>query len=547
MLSAQNTVATGQPVTAGFNQDFLVENLTIGNGLSDNWINDVFQDSKGFLWIATEDGLNKYDGYRFTIFKHQPGDTVSISHNAVRSILEDQNGVFWFGTRNGLNRFDPLTESFTHFRHDPENPNSLSHNEVLALYEDREGVLWAGALNGLNRFDPQSRQFRLYQHQYPVEKGFGTLQNEIRAITQIPDGRLLIGYWGLGLMFFDKKNESFQPIPVPKHPQPFCINYIEKSPIDSVWIANELIFNQNTPTIASVFLSELLAGVRFNSAFFHSSGNLLIGTFNEGVYVLDKNYQSRQKFKPDPSGLTDPLHNWVRVIFEDRAGGIWLGTAGAGLFHLDLTGNPFANYQSRSDVKNGLIHNNVSALLEVEPDVFWVGTKGYGIQVFDQKKKNFYPFLYNAHNANGLPSNQIRTLYKDRSGDLWIGSWGEGLSRYTPGKALFQHFAHDPADESSLITRFVSTIMETEEGELWVGTSAGISVLPNANALEKKKFKRYRHNPTDSTTLSHHYVRCMLQRQSGIVWKVSTRIGSTWEQKGKSLLPIWIPVAIPSN
>jgi signal transduction histidine kinase/ligand-binding sensor domain-containing protein/CheY-like chemotaxis protein/AraC-like DNA-binding protein len=503
-----------------FEHEYLVENLTIENGLSDNQINAMIQDRQGFLWIGTDDGLNRYDGYHFTIYKNRPADLTSVSDNNIRALLEDHAGNIWIATANGLNRFNPLTETFTHFQHDPGETGGLSHNDAYALYEDKQGILWVGTRNGLNRFDPKEEVFKWYPRLYTPADGQEIDSEQVHVIKGAQDGRLLVGYWCSGLSLFDKEKEIFQPFSSPPFDQSsICINFIETALDYSRSVINNSLFASPLPTQVEIDLTTVIGDVAVNSARITQSGALLLGTYAEGLFILDKDYRLVQQFKPEKSYVTSPNHNWVRVIYEDQAGAIWLGTGGAGLFHLDLNRNRFANYQSQNDPSNGLPHNFVNALLEVAPHSIWVGTRRHGISIFDQREQKFGPSPFSGPQPSGnLATDEIGVLYQDQSGAIWIGTWGNGLSRFHPGTGTIRHFLHDPDDSTSLSDHFVTSITETKNGELWIGTPAGLSVLMSPEDIINGKFKRYQHIPTDSASLSHPYVRDILQTRSGEIW-----------------------------
>jgi ligand-binding sensor domain-containing protein len=148
-------------------QDLIFDHLSVDDGLSNNVIWSILQDTRGFMWFGTDDGLNKYDGYRFTVYRHHPDDSLSISDNNVRVLHESHHGgkhVLWIGTSSGLNRLDLETEQFTHFKNDPTDPQSLSHNWVVSIYEDSFGELWIGTDGGINKFNRETNKFVRYQH-----------------------------------------------------------------------------------------------------------------------------------------------------------------------------------------------------------------------------------------------------------------------------------------------------------------------------------------------------------------------------------------------
>ena len=164
-------------------QDTQFERISVEQGLSQSSVHCIFQDSKGFMWFGTEDGLNKYDGYQFTVYNNDPDDISSLSSNEVWAIYEDSSGVLWIGTiGGGINKFDRNTQRFTHYKHDPDNPNTISDNRVMSVYEDQSGILWLGTENGLNKFDRKTGIFTHYllntSFSSICEDKAGTLRND---------------------------------------------------------------------------------------------------------------------------------------------------------------------------------------------------------------------------------------------------------------------------------------------------------------------------------------------------------------------------------
>ena len=183
------------------------EHISITDGLSQNTVNCILQDSKGFMWFATEDGLNKYDGYDFSIYDSDPDDPGTININYVWTIYEDRFGTLWVGTwGGGLNRFDRANECFTHYINEPDNTHSLSHNEVRAICEDQSGKLWIGTKGGgLNKFDPYLGRFKHYRHD--PENPFSLSGDEVMCLCADRGGRLWVGTRTAGLNRFDPSRE----------------------------------------------------------------------------------------------------------------------------------------------------------------------------------------------------------------------------------------------------------------------------------------------------------------------------------------------------
>ncbi len=208
------------------NRPVKFEHLTVEQGLSKNIVICILQDRQGFMWFGTQDGLNKYDGYRFTVYKHNPLDSTSLSGSGVGSIYEDRSGTLWIGTDGGLNRFDREKEQFSRFVHDPNNPSSLSDNKVSSIYEDHKGTLWIGTWGGgLNKFDREKKQFSCFVND--PKNPFSLSDNRIRVIHEDSQDVLWISTWGGGLNKFDRKKEQFTHfLNDPKNPHSLSHNIV---------------------------------------------------------------------------------------------------------------------------------------------------------------------------------------------------------------------------------------------------------------------------------------------------------------------------------
>lgn len=183
------------------------QHLSIEHGLSQSAVYCILQDRKGFMWFGTEAGLNKYDGYNFTVYKPEEGNPNSISNNFIYAILEDHLGVLWVGTEDGLNRFNQEKEQFIHYESQPNNPHSLISNRVFVIFEDKSGTLWIGTDNGLNKFDRDKEQFTRYQSN--PNDPYSLSHNDIRRICEDRAGSLWVGTYGGGLDKLDRARKRF--------------------------------------------------------------------------------------------------------------------------------------------------------------------------------------------------------------------------------------------------------------------------------------------------------------------------------------------------
>jgi len=166
LITSANLTASAQKSNDQNGNDLRFTHLTVKDGLGANRVRAIFQDSQGFMWFGTWEGLHRYDGYNFLVYKNDPDNPFSLSNNVVTDIHEDQAGILWIGTANGgLNRFDPTLEQFTHYLNNPDDPNTLSHDVIVKIYEDRAGILWIATWGGgLNKFDPDTEVFTHYRY-----------------------------------------------------------------------------------------------------------------------------------------------------------------------------------------------------------------------------------------------------------------------------------------------------------------------------------------------------------------------------------------------
>jgi len=390
------TSSPKEPGQAG--QSIKFERISIEQGLSQNSIRCILQDRKGFLWFGTEDGLNKYDGYRFTVYKNNPNDPNSLSNDAVNSIYEDQSGVLWIGTeRGGLNKLDRKKEKFTHYKNDPNNPNSLSNNRVFSIYEDRSGVLWIGnSGGGLNKFDRKKEKFTHYKNNPNNPNSLS--YNAVYSIYEDPDevGRVLwIGTLGGGLNKLDREKEA---------PTGVAFTHYQHDPNNP----NSLSDNG----VLSIYEDPDEVGKM-----------LWIGTAG-GLNKFDRE-KGRMTHYRERDGLPNDC---IYGILEDDHGNLWLSTNN-GLSKFNPQTKEFKNY----DVRDGLQSNEYNTLAyyksAVSGEMFFGGPNGFNAFHPDSVKDNPYipPVVitalarYNTDDVAGKPivekgiaeTPEIELSYKD--------------------------------------------------------------------------------------------------------------------------------------
>jgi ligand-binding sensor domain-containing protein/signal transduction histidine kinase len=517
------------------------DRITVEDGLSQNAVLTIFQDHRGFIWMGTEDGLNKYNGYDFSIYKHDPEDPTTLADSLVSKIYEDQEGVLWLGTRSGLDRYNPSEDTFTHFQNDPSDPTSLSGTWVIAITEDREGTLWIGTDDGgLNRFNPETESFTHYTHDPDDPKSIS--DDSARVIYEDSRGNLWIGTRD-GLNRFNRQSQTFyHHNNAPDDPFSLSgenISAILEDKQGTIWIATEgsglYYFQESRNSLSQLQNNPLnpnsLSHDRVRALYEDQAGNLWVGTQN-GLDQLDPNGYSFIHFLHDPGDPYSLSSNSIWSIYEDRTGGLWFGTYGGGVSKYTHSGNKFTLYQNRATDPNSLSDNMVWSIAKDQLGALWIGTFNGGLNRLDPSRNVFSHYRHDPVDPHSLSSDDVRAILQDSSGTLWIGTSG-GLDRFDAQAGNFIHYRHDPENPNSLSENRVLVLLEDRSGYLWIGTrSAGLNRLdPNSG-----EFTRFQHNEDDETSLSDNRIWSLYEDRTGAIW-VGTLGGlNLWEESTQKFI-----------
>jgi two-component system, sensor histidine kinase ChiS len=402
-------------------------------GLSQSVVQDLLQDDQGFMWLATQDGLNRYDGYVFKFFKHVPGELNSLSGDFISSLTKDQAGRIWIGSHDGgLNYYDPKSGQFGYYLHDPLNPISLSENSVSAVEVDQDGIVWVGTNNnGLNRLDPVTGHITRFLFDPEVEGCLSS--NLVSTISVDGNGGLWVGTWGGGLNYLDPVSGVF--------------THYQNNPEDTSSISSNDI----------------------QSIYFDQQGDLWVGTYANGLNRLDPETGSFDRLMNIPGIANSLSHNSVTTIFEDRNGHFWIATAGGGIDLYDRQAGSFTHFQHNPYDPDSLSNNTVMSIFEDDAGILWFGTFGSGVDYYDPFKRKFLHIRSNPQNPNSLSSNSLWKIYEDTQGFLWVCTNDQGLNRFDPSTREWAHFRHIPDDPNSLGHDTVYTIYQDYQGEIWIG------------------------------------------------------------------------------
>ncbi|MBN2425458.1 MAG: response regulator [Calditrichaceae bacterium] len=511
------------------------ERITTKEGLSQNSVTSICQDKTGFIWFGTQDGLNRYDGYNFKFYRHDPENPESLSDYAINVILEDlvDPKILWIGTREGLNRFDREKETFTHFRHHPDQSGSLSNNQVRSLYFSRDGILWIGTDNGLNRFHRETDSFTRYDYDPDDE---GKMPFPIASdFSEDKEGNLWIS--GHGLCLFDRKNNRFINYQQDSNDE-FKLNksFITRLYRDRhgvLWAGlyyGILRINEETKHDGKISLSyykvnpELISNGYFSyvKTFYEDrQGKLWIGFLSGGLLIFDPGKSTFIEYPLQNTGELNAAPTPVLSIMEDNSGIIWLGTNGQGAVKYNTIKKSFKVYRHIPDDPQSILNDEIQAVYEDNNGVWWIGTSA-GMSRFDKSLDEFRHFLYNPKGPSALSSNDIQSIFQDRRGNLWVGTFGGGLNKSDNNSGKFENFKHETHNPISLSNNYIHAIYEDKNGDLWIGTGAGGL---DKYDYETSSFNHYQQNPDKKDWLKSSEINCIVEDRSGSLWLGTTLWG----------------------
>lgn len=443
------------------------DNFTIENGLSNNVIHSIYQDKKGWMWFGTSQGLNRFDGYKFTCFYYNPSNPQSLVGKLIRCIFEDKQGALWIGTENGgLNKFDFKQETFSHF-YSPFRNFTLKGSTVNKILQDKSGILWLATNEGLVQFDPRGKIKGLYHH-IPGNNNSLT-DNVIKDMRFDSYGNIWIGT-NSGLDIFNPGTGIFRHVAIPKEE----ILTVFRDDDGQMWVGtiSHGIFQVNQFTLKwkrLIIDSKNERAVTVRSIVKDKSGLYWIGT-RGGLYIYSKENRKFSFFRHDDREPQSLCHNSIMDIFRDAKGDFWIATR-SGLSHVVAEKQVFRTYKAMPNDHHYLNNGEIYAFWMDPQGKLYIGTEEGGINVFNSKTKTF---SYITQSRNGLQMNCIKALMGDKSGNLWVGTYGGGLSVISLKTGHVANFMNKPGENKSLHHNIVWSLLTDNKKNIWVGTEAGL-------------------------------------------------------------------------
>lgn len=452
-------------------------------GLSQASVNDVLQDRLGYLWFATEDGLNRFDGRTFEVFKNEPGRPNSLSNNQILALTEDNDGKIWIGTGNGLNVYDPQSGEFRRIFRDPERADSLTHNQVFSLLSDGDGRIWVGTVNGLNRLKPDGSGFDHFLFDPELKEGAFYGASLIKSIGRTEDGSIWVGTFGGGLIQLNAEGETqarFQADEDRGRSGGLPDNHIYAMATDAhghLWLGTNhglACFDAEAGTFKNLYHkagdNQTIGGNRVLSVYSDPKGVIWAGTTN-GIDLLTHEGTVYMSYRHDPRNPYSLGNNVVNRVYRDRRGLIWVGTFAAGVGMVNPAVERFRHIRSEPHRESHLPSNYVKSFLEDENSL-WIGTDKGPVRWFPKENRfKSYQLTWPGSNDSNLDQ-KVWCFLRTPAGEIWVGS-ENGLYQYNRTEDNFVPNTKIDADQLSSL--FITTMEAENDGTLWLGSIAGLN------------------------------------------------------------------------
>ncbi|HYC84794.1 MAG TPA: two-component regulator propeller domain-containing protein [Chryseosolibacter sp.] len=517
-------------LACGQSTPYQFKHINVNDGLSHNEVLALLKDRRGFLWIGTSSGLNRFDGYTIRVFRNDARDTTSLPNNLVSRLFEMPDGRMGIFSRAGLSLYDPVTETFESNLSSFYSQYSIPPGDILNITTDVNKDFWIlHASAGLLKYEHASRNTVRFTHVRGNNESFATdsissfasdhagnkwviHRNGILEKFEITGSTHKVVYRDNFLHTFNK-GAIFDYRVVADHDGDlwifvhndgkglFFFNVLEKKFMRFHRGAD--IGRLNTDLVSSIVQDD--------------TGLLWVGTDHGGVNIIDKKTFKVQYIlnrSEEPASLGQ---NSVNTIYRDDEGIMWLGTFKKGIsyYHKNLIRFPL--YKNYALSNSGLPFGDVNRFAEDEKGNLWIGTNGGGLIYFNRQENTFKQYVHDPHDPNSISSNVIVSLWLDGDKKLWIGTYYGGLNRFDGKK--FTRFTHDPDNPASLSDVNVWEVFEDSRGRLWVGTMHG-----GLDLFDRKTQTFSHYQQTDMNSVASNYIAALAEDRKGNVW-IGTAMG----------------------
>jgi len=503
------------------------EHISSLQGLSQNAVSSIIQDSDGFMWFGTLDGLNRYDGYRIDVYRNNPNKEFSLADNYINTLYEANNGKIWVGTSSeGIAIYNKLTDKFQTIKNDVFSEKSLSDNNVLFIYSDLQDQMWIGTSNAINKLVSENSSLTEIEESVISSEVNVALNNFNHFLStkhqnnpaselhyemlQTQDGK----YWlasDLGFVQFLPEADTVQRIVSAQNIFPAYT--LEQVGI-LIWVGTQQgLANYNTETGVFTKINHF-PNIPVKAIQPDDRGNLWIGT-NDGLFLYNMAIENFYQYTNIPADNTSLSSNSVETIFINKTGILWVGTYLGGVNKWDQYSGGIELYRNNPYNKNSLPSNQIRSIFEDSKGVFWIGTVDQGLCRWNDKTNIFKQYKNNPYNSNSLANNHVRIIFEDKNHNIWVGTDGGGISILNQQTQTFTHFQNIPGKEGSLSNNHVWDITEDHLGNIWVGThGGGVNLYMPAT----KSFKVYAKKAGRQGSLSDDKITTIFEDSKHNLW-----------------------------
>ena len=514
------------------------EHLTMTDGLSQSAVMAIAQDQTGFVWFATEGGLDRYDGTALKNYRRNRGDPRSLGGELVRDLTVTADGSLWIATDGGgVSRWNPDNDRFDRFRHDPDEADTLSSNNIRAVAADPRGFIWIGSRDaGLDRLNIETGQVENYRYSSSAADGLSS--NDIYALQIDDHGTLWIGT-RRGLDSLDPVTGQVQHhLKGDEHPKRGSSVWVQTLMFDRsgrLWVGTRRdgVYRYHTRTrVSEQYVHSENGGPasnRVQALFEDEQSRIWIGT-DDGLSMLDPETSTFAHYRHDPTDSSSLAGNYVLSLFQDRGGVLWVGTRTGGISKWNPRSWSFGHYNPASSTNAAFSSPNVTSFAEDGEGRLWVGTFGGGINVLDGETQAVVDNIRKADEpeagGGSLSDDRVMALLHDSAGQVWVGTMRGGLNRVNPETGRVDTYRHDPNDPSSLASDAIMSLLEDSRGRLWVGTfGEGVSVR---NLNGSGGFVHHAANADDATALASARATSFAEDRAGVIWVGTDGGGLHW-------------------
>lgn len=550
----------------GFSQNpkFNLSKLNSTNDISQHTILSIHKDKFGFMWFGTEYGLNRYDGFKFDVYKYSENKKSSLPSNYISGITEDKEGNLWLGTRtDGISKFRRSDRTFINYKHDPKIKNSLSDNRINSVLVDKSGNLWVATGNGLNLFNEKTQKFRHFYYSSTDKTSLSS--SNITYLFQDSKNNLWVGTdYGLnlfhentgkwtrfsdkrsghqynnyiftiieddlkqlwagtyeGLNLINKTSGEFTPFAIdPEKNSSYKINPVYTLAIadkNKLWIGSNTtlqLFDTKLKRRLNIedrqHNESMITNDGIYSLLHDNTGILWVGTASQGVLKYDRNIAYFEPYKFSAS-YTPSAKNIIRGIAEDKKGNLFLATD-AGLDYFDKSKGSLKTYNHENRNQYSLTSDyTTKVLINRANEGVWVGTAGNGLDYLDLKTGKFKHYK-TGNKVHEINSYGVFALLEDKNGKIWIGTDGGGVNVYDPISHRIEKYIHDDKNPATVCDNSINYLFEDKSGKIWIsGYNNGISIFDPAT-------KSFSHLNTSNSNISSNISSVVFEDSKGFIW-----------------------------